>query len=113
MRSAPDDPKNGSSLEDLFSDQVRRQAAVPFTSSILSRRKTSWMSRKVKVKPKPPGQAGEPTEPVSNTVLRAVIAHAVLASLLASAQATIFECRRVSIPRTQSARRSVRLSICR
>lgn len=46
MRFAPDGPKNGSSLEDLFSEQVCRQATVPFTSSIFSRRKTSWVSRK-------------------------------------------------------------------
>jgi hypothetical protein len=34
MKFAPDSPKNGSSLKDLFSEQVCRQAAVPFTSSI-------------------------------------------------------------------------------
>jgi hypothetical protein len=32
MRFAPGGPKNGSSLEDLFSEQVRRQATVPLTS---------------------------------------------------------------------------------
>ena len=39
----------------------------------------------------------------SNRVLRVVSAQATRASLLASAHATIFGCRRVSIERTQSA----------
>ena len=36
MRVAPDDPKNGSSLEGLFSEQGFRQAIMPFTSSNFS-----------------------------------------------------------------------------
>lgn len=66
MRFAPDGPKNGHSLEDLFLDQVCRQATVPFTSSIFSRRKTSWVIRK-----KNAGllvQAGELASPASNTL---------------------------------------------
>ncbi|VVE86007.1 hypothetical protein PSP31121_05646 [Pandoraea sputorum] len=55
MRSAPDDPKNGSSREDLFSDPVRRQAVVPFTSSIFSRRNTRWLIHWAGSEPPTPG----------------------------------------------------------
>lgn len=83
IRFAPDGPKNGRSLEDLFLDQVSRQATVPFTSSIFSRRKTGWVIRKEKAAWVV--QVGEPANPASKVRRRAVIAHTVRASLLASA----------------------------
>jgi hypothetical protein len=66
MRFAPDGPKNGHSLEDLFLDQVCRQAGESFTSSIFSRRKTRWVIRKQNVELVV--QVGEPANPESKAL---------------------------------------------
>lgn len=109
MRFAPVDPLNLVGFRSLISSQVVPQAGVPFTSSIFSRRKTSEVFRKEAYCVF--AQTGRLANSALNVVWRATIAQAVRASLLASAHATTFECRRVSIVRTHSAKRPVRFSI--
>ena len=101
MRIAPGGPGNSCSFRSSLTFQDVRRAVLPFTSSIISSRKTRWDDFL-----KPSGSAGHATEAVtcsSNTVLWLTIAHAIRASLLASAHATTQECRRASIARVQSA----------
>ena len=102
MRVAPDDPKNGSSLEDLFSEQGFHQAVVPFTSSNFSVAKPVGLVVTAKEESRC-AQAGMPVPSTLNVALFLTNAQAIRASLLASAQATTFECRRDSIPPTHSA----------
>jgi hypothetical protein len=101
MRIAPGGPGNSCSFRSSLNFQDVRRAVLPFTSSIISSRKTRWDDFL-----KPSGDTGHATEAVtcsSNTVLWLTITHAIRASLLANAHATTQECRRASIARVQSA----------
>ena len=49
-------------------------------------------------------------DPASNVVLWVTSAHTMRASLFASAQVVMFECRRVSMTRTQSVGRALHVS---
>lgn len=80
----------------LFLFRVPRRATVPFTSSGVSGRKTSWVTCLVLCETR---YAGMAAAPALKLVLRAAIAHAIRANLLANAQATTLECRRASICR--------------
>lgn len=71
---------------------------MPFASSVVSGRKTRWSKFVLLCKAHYVDMAAAPALKV---VLRAAIAHAIRASLLASAQATTLGCRRVSICRVQ------------
>lgn len=102
MRIAPDSPNNACSFGSLFTLQDVCQAGVPFMSSNISSRKTRWVDFG---KAGEVAQAGMATDSELNVVLRVVSAHAMRASLFASAQATTLECRRVSMARTQAASR--------
>lgn len=87
MRVAPVDPENVIGIECHFTCQVLRQAAVPFTSSVVHYRKTERMFLYGAAW----GQAGKVSGPASNRVCFVARAQAIRASLLARAQATTLE----------------------
>ena len=105
MRVAPDDPEKANGfLLSQFLKQVLRQAGRPFTSSIIQLSQNlkgkSWYSNNCRIRRSGVQAPG----PASYCVWCAAIAQAIRASLLAKAQATTLEWRRLSNERTQSAK---------
>jgi len=109
MKFAPAIPLKLGGFRSLFRSLLScrgvTHAGVSFTSSGFSRRK----SREVEGRPAFV-RIRAVASPGSKVVCRTTIAQAVRASLLASAHATTFECRRVRSARVQSARWPFRFS---
>jgi len=96
---APGCPGNSCSFKRSLTLQDVRRAGLPFTSSIISSRKTRWVDSNFKR-----GRSRNGDGPL--LFKYCVVTHdrhTIPPSLLANAQATTQECRRASIARVQSA----------
>ena len=82
MKFAPTAPIKSCGFLSLFTSRVFPQAGVPFLSSVSGVAKAEVLMGV---------QAGKAVGPALKLVCRATIAHAIRASLLATAHATTFE----------------------
>lgn len=99
MSFAPGCPGNSCSFKRSLTLQDVRRAGLPFTSSIISSRKTRWVDSNFK--------RGRSRNGDGRLLFKYCVVthdrHTIPPSLLANAQATTQECRRASIARVQSA----------